>query len=417
MSIRGICFSIVLMAAVGSPGIAWAGPITPGTEPFAKFNSGQPEIAAPAPRGQNEVIPEAALPHAREAEAAVKRGDLPAALAAIDSAIVASPEAGALYFARARLHAWQRKGNEAVADYEKGLSLAPSSVEARLELADILAQRMNQSERALRYYQEAVKLAPDSAVAQYGLAFGLVAAKRIDEAIAALREAQRLASDNPMPAIALGQIHARSKRYDEALRSFDDALRRKPGHAPALLAKADVFLATRRFNDAVAVYQSALAADPSLAPAQLGLAMAQDAAGRNDEAEQSYRRVLQANPKHALALNGLAALLTNRDSNLNEAVELARQAVTIAGDVPEFRDTLGWALHRSNQPGAIEELERSIALRPTAIAYVHLGAAHQAAGQTEAARQAYREALKLNPNYAPARTALGALSTGAPSTR
>lgn len=133
------------------------------------------------------------------------------------------------------------------------------------------------------------------------------------------------------------------------------ALRRRPDHAAALITKADILLAMRRLDDAIAAYEAALATDPSLAPAQLGLAMAQDAAGRNAEAEQSYRRVLQSNPKQVLALNGLAVLLTNRNANLDEAVDLARQA--------------------------------------------------------------YREALKLDPNHAPARTALGALSTDTPTAR
>jgi tetratricopeptide (TPR) repeat protein len=417
MSIGRFLTGAILAAVMNASGIAWSAPVTRMIEPFADVDAARPEPGAPAPRFKPEAIPEPAVAHAEAAEAAVKRGDLPAAMAALDAAIAAAPQAGELYFARARLYAWQRQGNEAVADYEKGLSLVPASVEARLELADLLAQRLNQPERALPYYQEAVKLAPDSAVAQYGLAFGLILAKRPNEAIAALQRSQELAPNNPRPALALGQIHARAGRYNEALRQFDDALRRSPGYRPALLAKADILLAMRRNDDAIAAYAAALAADPTLTAAQLGLAMAQHAAGRLKDAEQSYRRVLQSEPKQALALNGLAALLTSRNTRLDEAVELARQAVAVAGDVPEFRDTLGWALHQNNQPGAIEELERSIALRPSAIAYVHLGAARKATGQVEAARQAYRDALKLDPNYAPARIALSELNAGAPSAR
>ena len=59
--------------------------------------------------------------------------------------------------------------------------------------------------------------------------------------------------------------------------------------------------------------------------------------------------------------------------------------------------------------GAIEDFEASVVKRPFAEAYFSLGTAYQKKGDTEKAKAAYKDALKLQPGHAGAAKALAAL--------
>lgn len=56
--------------------------------------------------------------------------------------------------------------------------------------------------------------------------------------------------------------------------------------------------------------------------------------------------------------------------------------------------------------GAIVDFEASLAKTPSAEAYYYLGQAYQKKGMADAAKEAYKKALKLRPNYAEASKAL-----------
>ena len=61
------------------------------------------------------------------------------------------------------------------------------------------------------------------------------------------------------------------------------------------------------------------------------------------------------------------------------------------------------------------ELEQVVKARPVAEFYFHLGQARADLGQKDTAMLAYREALKIDPAYAPALDAVKAMTTPAPA--
>src|SRR5688572_428636 len=98
--------------------------------------------------------------------------------------------------------------------------------------------------------------------------------------------------------------------------------------------------------------------------------------GKAKEAEVAFRRVLETEPDHVEALNvvGLAAL---RDGDIDRALTLLKHAAAVDGR--------------------------------QALTYLHLGRAHAAAIELEAAASAYETALALEPALHAARLHLAEL--------
>jgi cytochrome c-type biogenesis protein CcmH/NrfG len=80
-------------------------------------------------------------------------------------------------------------------------------------------------------------------------------------------------------------------------------------------------------------------------------------------------------------------------------LEIAAERLKWMGrDDAELRSRLGaMLLERGDAAGAVRELERSLALRPSAIAWLNLGVESERAGRVEDALEAYQAALALDP--------------------
>ncbi len=108
--------------------------------------------------------------------------------------------------------------------------------------------------------------------------------------------------------------------------------------------------------------------------AQLNLAIQHHRAGRLAEAESIYRQILRIDPDHAPALHLLGTI----------------------------------ASRARNQDAAIDLIGRAIRLKPSAPMYCDLGSAYRAHGKPEAALECFREALRLQPDFADAHNQMGA---------
>lgn len=94
-----------------------------------------------------------------------------------------------------------------------------------------------------------------------------------------------------------------------------------------------------------------------------------------DLAEVEFKRVLKLNPKSASALNYLGYMLADRNTRLQEALELIKKAVEEEPHNSAFLDSLGWAYFRLNRfDEAADLLQQSIKMGSRdATVHDHLG--------------------------------------------
>jgi Flp pilus assembly protein TadD len=102
-----------------------------------------------------------------------------------------------------------------------------------------------------------------------------------------------------------------------------------------------------------------------------------------------------------VAANNLAYILAERGDNLEYALVLAREAVTISHDDPVVLDTLGWVYLKKGLPAqAIGELSKAVRLSPeNPVYHYHLGLAYAEAKDPLRARASLQQALRLNPSF------------------
>jgi tetratricopeptide (TPR) repeat protein len=108
--------------------------------------------------------------------------------------------------------------------------------------------------------------------------------------------------------------------------------------------------------------------------------------GRYDEVETVCHKVLETKPGHLVALNNLAWLLALRSQRAEQALTYIDRALQLYGARPELLDTRAMVyLALGRVSDAIDDLQRTIAIDPSATRYFHLTRAYYQAHDSEKA--------------------------------
>jgi len=163
-------------------------------------------------------------------------------------------------------------------------------------------------DRAVGYFEQAIKLDPGYAPAWVGLAMAhnrqaLFGYAPFAEAFRKGRAAaeQALALDRSLAGASaeLGIVQmAHDWDWVGADASFKRALALEPGNAPVVLRAGDLALALGRFDEALALNRRSVELDPLSAEAQLFLGIAALYAGRLEEAAAGFTKALELNPAY-----------------------------------------------------------------------------------------------------------------------
>ena len=277
-------------------------------------------------------------------------------------------------------------------------------------LAILTFQQSRQYASAESLYRTTLARNPDSFLAQTNLASLLLdgPAEGWSEAERLSRETIRVAPQVAEPYVNLGVAQMRLGRHAEAEQSQRDALR----------------------------------INPRSAPAHANLAMALAAQAKPDEAIAAYEESLKVSPRQPAVLHLLGALLASR-GRAPEAIVRLREAVALGGPTAEMHMDLGNLLALTGKVAeATAEYDAAVRARPAwgearsnlAFGLRRLGRLEEAAAmfaaaaevlparraelltqlgmvlvdlgrRDEAARQ-FEEALRLQPDFAPARESL-----------
>lgn len=388
-----------------------------------------------------------------------QRGDLEAAVAAFEQALALDPELREGYYAlgaalkqqsaarrpaspraspadalytRAREAASKQELPQASDLLTQALALDDGHADAHGLLGFLLGQQGNLSQ-ALPHLERAVALRPDSGDAHYNLGVALWYSGQRDRAVTELRESTRLdpaagasyaflgsslrergdtaaARASLQRAIALlpptaavyidlGSVFAHAGDLPHALGQFDAGLNLQGPLSPA-----------PDWADAVASLRQALAAGKPTAEAHdvLGRLLGRQGAASADVIAQ-FREAIRLRPDFAEAHNHLGLVLLQAGDD-PPAIAAFREAVRLDPDYADAHANLGAALTPTDAAAAIGELERAIALAPSALnAQFNLalayGASSERGGDKEIAQ--LRQVITAAPDFAKAHLALG----------
>ena len=232
-------------------------------------------------------------------------------------------------------------------------------------------ERTNESmDKAVKYFEEAVKLDPSFALAYAGLSdcytisatYGWLMPtechpKAKAYALKAIEMDPRLAE----PHASLGMVYAHYEhRWHEAEEEFKRTLELKPSYATAYHWHSFILRHMGRFEESYEQIKRAGELDPLSRIIGVDVAQVLLILGKFKEAIEQCKRVIEVNPDYAYVhlYLGWAYYL---DSRLDEAKDEMRNAVTLSGDDPLFKADLacllGFTGRRDEANKIIKELE------------------------------------------------------------
>ncbi len=209
--------------------------------------------------------------------------------------------------------------------------------------------------------------------------------------------------------LILGIQYRKMGKLESAAQQFAHGLANEPYSALCAFNLAQVLEEQRKLDDAVTLYHRALKVDPNFSPAHTALGVIYRKHRQRTEALQEFEKALEFGPNFTARYNlaGIYAL----SGQLDQALENAREAVTLQPTLPESYNMLGSIYYlRKEMPQAEHAFLKVLDLNSRSdAALTTLAEVYAQTGRVELARETLRRALKINPNQGAARRFLAQL--------
>lgn len=288
-------------------------------------------------------------------------GDAKGALQAASEGVSRFPDNPFLYEIQGVAEAATGNFNQAAQSFAKMAAMQPNAVPPLMRM-EALYEARKDVPAAIAQLRKVLALKPNYLPAQVRMITLLSRTGKMPEALALAKTVQTQLPDEPQGWTFEGDLLASQGKWPGAIAALRSSFAKRPAEDTAIkLHRA--LLSGGQAAEAAKLEADWLAkqGDSPLFNFYLGdLAMA-----RNDfeAAEQRYRKVVSAQPGNAVALNNL-----------------------------------GWLLHRAGKPGALNLVEKALALAPNTPAVLDTAAEIQAAtGHLDKALPLQRRAMELNP--------------------
>lgn len=210
--------------------------------------------------------------------------------------------------------------------------------------------------------------------------------------------------ESPEQALAVASrraaMLARQGRVVQARQLIRDVPELQPADARMkLLAEAQLLRDHQHPQDAYDLLSEALQKDPDDDVLLYDAAMAAERLDRISDMERMLRRVIALKPESASAYNALGYTLADRGERLREAKQLIEKAVQLSPEDSFIQDSLGWVEFRlGNHQEALRLLQAAYRKRPDAEIAAHVGEVLWVMGERDAALNAWRDGLRLDPD-------------------
>ena len=279
----------------------------------------------------------------------------------------------------------------------------PSLPVIQLQLGE-QAIKQQQWSQAIAYYQEAIKLAPQSALAYFNLGkiYQHLGSKK--EAAEAYFQYSRLSRStstrlSPQQYLDLGKALLELEQTDRAEVCYREAIRLAPDLNPAYLSLGQVLTAKQDYQGARQAYEHLLQRDRQNIFAYIGLGELAEIQG-DEKAAEYYQQALKIETDSSETYHGLGDILS-KHQYWQDAVQAYLKAIALNPEFSWSHNNLGDAylkLGQSLEAAACYRL--AIALKNDFFwSYQNLGTALLNLEQWSEAIDAYRQAIKLDSSF------------------
>jgi len=270
-------------------------------------------------------------------------------------------------------------------------------------------------EKALEFYEQALKVKPEFPEAEFQRGNALAALGKLAEAEGAFRRAIAQKKNWSLPHSALGALLMRSQRDSDAEQSFRSALKIDVNDGVALRMLSEIRLRAGDKKEALDLAKRATAIQDAPASAWVVLAVAEKANGDPVAAKTTLDRILGDEPANVAALLERADLLTD-EKNFDSAIADLRAAAKVKPGEKTIMSRLAYVLQQAGRNEEAAEVAKSAGLEVQHSGGDSKGGVVGTPEEIEAAnsedpavaRKALEKLLEKNPNNATLLARLGA---------
>jgi tetratricopeptide (TPR) repeat protein len=315
----------------------------------------------------------------------------------------AGPDSPEIHNNLGRTLAAAGKLDEADAEFQKALELAPNDADALLNMGTVASLRGNPV-RAEYLVKQALRANPDHTLALARLAELRRDAGDLEEATRLFREALKIDDVNPELYLGLGDVLQRGGHYKEAEAAFRRVLELDPDSFAAHYDLGVTALQQQQSKEAIAEFDKALAIDPDhplAAAAHNNIGTVELDLGDRAAAVAAFEKAAKQSPVLFEARFNLGSLYLE-DGRLDDALRLFEEAARLSPN----HEALNARLARTYMlKGRGEDAYRTFTLMRRLYpqnwyAPLGLAALHAANGRPQQARPLLAEALKLGGDAA-----------------
>jgi len=262
--------------------------------------------------------PEFALAYAGIADASLRMYKQTSDPKWADKAVAAAERAGTLgpnfpevHFVLGSVYRATGKANEAIAELNTALRLAPNSDEGYRRLGEAL--RSTDENASILAYQKAIQINPYYWYNYNELGTACLRFGRTQQAIEAYKKVIEIAPKVPSGYTNLGAAYLQQGKYAEAIPQFQAALQQDPNFTIAISGLGNAYYFTKDYAKAAEMFEKQVTLSPNDETAVGNLADAYRFSGDKQKADATYDRAislaqkaLQVNPKDTEAMSSLA---------------------------------------------------------------------------------------------------------------
>jgi Tfp pilus assembly protein PilF len=287
------------------------------------------------------------------------------------------------------------------------LKYSPAAPDFYFELGDGYA-RAGQNDKAIHWYQEALRKKPGFRAAIKQLAAALMGKGEYARAADVLRQAVAAPPADDALFADLGNAYLRQGMFSQAQQALRRALEINPEQPQAQNLLGLVAVQKNDPVEAEARFRDALRSQPDFAEAHNNLGNVLAGARNYPEAEYHFQRAVAIDPKYAEAHHSYALVLALTQS-YEQAIAELREAILLDTNDAQIHDDLGDILLAQGQAeAAAVEYRQAIRLRPQlADAHCNLGNILGAQEKFEEAKSELRVCVQLAPDNYEAHLGLG----------
>ena len=331
-----------------------------------------------------------------EAALQARKADFAAAYNVLDAVPLEQALSPLVLNARAQFQVSQDKKQDAIDTYRQLLLNAPSDINARRRLIDLMMEQ-DKSEAAQKVADDGLAMYPGNAALLQLSVVLTYRAKGLDAALASIDKLVQEPITNPTARLLRGGLYMLAKKYPEAVTAYASEMKDMP-FSTLVISYAAALRAAGKADEATQVLRDWLAKQPDPIVAE-NLASLDIESGRLDDAEKNLLTVLAVRPTDPVALNNLAWIYSKR--NDKRGLLLAQRAYLLS-PTGQSADTLGWILSqdKAKRDTALMLLRRAAMRLPSdATVHYHLAAVMKDAGETADAAKLIDLVIEKGGNF------------------